>query len=244
MDPRRHAPRSGYKAQTAGRPAWISDLIGSGRVNVDARRDDEAWRPPMDIEAVVPNEIIAMILSACDPADVPAVRGVCARWRDLAPDPEPDLVLAVQDDRFSAALYAVPRARVATPFLDRLKLDSSRAVDDDTNDDDDFYTMMDMCSDTISRGSEITLRCLFANLQQCNRRVQLFAVDFDEDDLCYKVTQFKTKHELAAKLVYWARSTLDMEEEYPRSFTMPDIDTDEGLAVASALFEKAQKAWL
>lgn len=240
-----HAPRSGYKAHTAGRPAWISDLIGSGRVNVDPRRDDEAWRPPMDVEAVVPNEIIAMILRACDPADVPAVRGVCARWRDLAPDREPDLVLAMLDDQFSAALYVVPRSRVPTAFLGRLRLDSSRAIGDgDDYSDGDFYTMMDMCSNVVSHSCAITLRCLFANLRCRGDRAQLFAVDFDEEHLCYEVTQFKTKHGLATRLVDRARTALDMKERDQQPFRMSDTDTDEGIAVASALFEKSQEAWL
>lgn len=196
----------------------------------------------MDIEAVVPSEIIAMILHLCDPADVPAVRGVCARWRDLAPEVEPDLVLAVQDN-LCIGLYAVPRARVKTPFLDRLRTESSQMITNHNDSNgDNFHTMMGMCSDVVARCHDITLWCLFANLRRGGCKAQLFAVDFDEDDLEYGVMRFETKCGLAVELMDWARSALDMTED--DGCDMLDLDTDEGLAVASATLEKAQRIWI
>lgn len=175
------------------------------------------------------------------PLTCPPFGGVCARWRGLAPEPEPDLVLVVWDDPCNI-LYAVPRAHVPTPFLDRLRLESSQIIDN-YNDDDghNFRTMMDMCSDTVCDGYEITLHCLFANVRRGGRKAQLFDVEFDRDLTEYKVTRFETERDLAVNLMDWARSSLDMEEDGTAAV---DIDTDEGLAVTSALLEEARRVWL
>jgi hypothetical protein len=195
----------------------------------------------------MPNEILAIILQWCDPADIPAVQATCTLWRDLAPEREPDLVLAVRynlwpyDDE-AVGLFVVPRARARRSFVDMLCVESMRG-DSASHEDDDGQTrcilLMDECDDAICSGHEIGLYVLIANMRQHCRKARLFSVDVDENPLEYRVVRYRDEYAFATWLIEWACKALDIDR---RSFIMHDLDTDDGLEHASRMLRDAQRA--
>jgi hypothetical protein len=226
-------------------------------------RDDVRDRAEtFDVEALIPNEILAMILALVRPADVPAAARVARRWRDLAPPVEPDVVLAYKD-YWSMNLILAPRSKIKQRYLDRLRLEAADAFvcdgdddnsncDDDDNGDCDPDDIRDVCT-FLGHNKSITLWQLFKNLRHRSSKVEMFAVHINEYRGVvenYWVTRFDTEHDLAAELVDWAHSELagagegsgdDDDTEFAPSFEMLDLESDEGLREMSALVDEACK---
>ncbi|AGO84719.2 F-box incomplete domain containing protein [Pandoravirus salinus] len=226
----------------------VSPTRGTGRGQISAAMDERYRKDSgdFDIESVIPNEILATILAFVCPADVPTVARVARRWRDLAPPPEPDVVLAYKD-RWGMNLAFAPRSAIEQRYLDRLRLEASGTfVDNDDEPDDDIREVCLFLGQTQS----ITLWQLFRNVRGHN--VEMFAVWVHE--LCdviddYWVTRSDNKRDLAGELVDWACSELaattddDGDGNGPdaTSFEMPDLESDENLREMSALVDEACK---
>lgn len=176
------------------------------------------------------------------------VARVSRRWRDLAPLPEPDAVLAYKD-RWGMDLMLAPRSKIKQRYVDRLRLEASGTfIDNDDNPDDDIC---EVCL-FLGRGTRlIAVWQLFQNLRTYNREVEMFAVWINEhrdviDD--YWTTRFDSERDLADELVDWARSELgnttdddDDDDPHLTSFKMLDLESDENLREMSALVDEACK---
>ncbi|AJF97564.1 F-box domain protein [Pandoravirus inopinatum] len=231
-------------------PEHMHDIKKRDRPVANLPRDGERDRKrtkTFDVESLIPNEILAMILAFVRPADIPTAARVARRWRDLAPPPEPDVVLAYKDG-WSMDLSIVPRPKIKQRNLDRLRLEAAGTFvgHDDGDDNLDPDDICHVCLD-LGEAESITLWQLFRNLRDRNCKVEMFAVWINErrdviDD--YWVTRFDDERELAAELVDWAREELadtDDDDTDAISFKMPDLGSDEGLREMSVLVEEACK---
>lgn len=112
----------------------------------DEENDERAHkrRATLCFESLIPNEILAMMLALVRPADVPAVRRVARRWRDLAPPAEPDVVVAALD-AWCMGFAVAPRSKAKQRYLNRLRVEAAGAFVDDNDAGDirdvyhDFY---------------------------------------------------------------------------------------------------------
>jgi hypothetical protein len=184
-----------------------------------------------DINTKLPNEIIAMILSCCDPTDIPAVQRVCARWRDLAPEREPDVVLAMtwhQDE--PTRLFVVPRARAQPQFINDLCACLSRPRAH--CDGDEYNSFMAACNRTAQGGRAINTRRLFANLTTGGPKAQFFIADFDWAHYDYGVASYKDKeHFIAGLLGSVCRNLGERDETRSTIDLIADHNIDQVLAI-------------